>query len=132
MNALLATDFISYLKSKSSAVVSVQPENIRREDITAPQFDIQDMKKTIKQPVGTGSATYNNAGRKVIVVIDYEKFLDFQPDAVIKKIQLQKPDFIVYDKDCKTHFIINELSQGCPDNKRTKAFQQMHSAVFHF
>jgi hypothetical protein len=106
--------------------------NIRVERITDSQFDIKDKKTTIKQPVGTGDVTYSNSNNKTIAVIDYENFLDFQPCAVIKKLGLCKPDFIVYDMCSKSHFIVNELSQGNPNNKRTRAFQQMHSAIFHF
>jgi hypothetical protein len=102
------------------------------EIITDPKFDIKDKETTIKQPVGKGSVTYYNSKNKRIIVIDYENFLDFQLEAVIKKLGLKKPDFIVYDMYGKSYFIVNELSQGDPDNKRTTAFKQMHSAIFHF
>lgn len=131
MNTLLINDFISYLKSKNSAVVSVKIQDLRFEVITDTQFDIKDKEPTIKQCPGKGSVTYNNHRNKVISVIDYEKFLNFQPNNVIKNLKLKKPDFIVYDCD-NSYFIINELSHGDPKNKRTRAFQQMHSAVFHF
>jgi hypothetical protein len=125
-------DFITYLRIKNPAVVLVKPSDIRIEVITDSQFDIKDKEKTIKQPVGAGTATYSNTANKDIAVIDYENFLDFQTDAVIKNLGLKKPDFIVYDMCGKSHFIVNELSQGNSNNKRTTAFQQMHSAIFHF
>jgi hypothetical protein len=129
---LLATDFIAYLKKKNTDVVLVNMADIRMELIADSQFDIMDKKTTIKQPVGTGDVTYNNIKNKEVVVIDYENFLDFQPDGVIKNLRLKKPDFIVYDKCSKSHFIVNELSQGNSNNKRKKAFSQMHNAIFHF
>jgi hypothetical protein len=132
LNTLLATDFITHLRSRHPAVVPVKISDIRIEVITDSQFDIKDKEKTIKQPVGAGTATYSNTANKKITVIDYENFLDFQPDAVIKKLKLKKPDFIVYDMHGKSHFIVNELSQGNPKNKRTEALQQMHSAILHF
>jgi hypothetical protein len=132
LNTLLATDFITYLKNKNPAVVFVNTSDIRLEVIADSQFDIKDKETTIKQPVGAGSVTYRNAKNKEIAVIDYENFLDFQPDAVIKKLGLKKPDFIVYDICSKSHFIVNELSQGNSNNKRKEAFHQMHNAIFHF
>ena len=50
---------------------------------------------------------------------------------MIKKLDLKKPDFIVFDATTKSCFIINELSQGNPNNKRTTAIQQMHNASLH-
>jgi hypothetical protein len=97
------------LKSKNPNAVSVCPSNIRWETITDSAFDIDDKKETIKQPVGQGSATYKNPQKKELVFIDYERFLDLQPNAVIKNLELKKPDFIAYDRD-KTIFIVNELS----------------------
>ena len=59
MTDLLATDFIAYLRNKNPVVVSVDAKNIRVEVIRDTKFDIQDRRPGIKQPAGTGSATYN-------------------------------------------------------------------------
>jgi len=129
---LLATDFIAYLRNKNPAVVFVDAKNVRVEVIRDTKFDIQDRRPEIKQPAGTGSATYNNPQSKEITVIDYEDFLKAQSDEVIKKLDVKKPDFIVFDAPTKSCFIINELSQGNPKNKRTTTIQQMHNAILHF
>jgi len=48
-------------------------------------------------------------------------------------LELKKPDFIVFNILTKSCFIIiNEFSQGNPNNKRTTAIQQMHNAALHF
>ncbi len=137
MDSLLKNDFIVYLEAQlaylgENAPVVVPVDTIRMEIIADSDFDIKDREAVIKQPVGRGSVTYRNPANKEIAVIDYENFLDAQSENVIKKLELKKPDFIVYDKKTKTHFIINELSQGDPNNKRNDAKIQMHNAAFHF
>ncbi|GHT34282.1 hypothetical protein AGMMS49574_21460 [Bacteroidia bacterium] len=95
-------------------------------------FDIQDKKATIKQPLGTGSATYNNPNNKIIVVVDYEHFLNQQPNDVIKALDLKKCDFIVYSLDGNSFFILNELSlSSSSKNKINDARKQLHNALLH-
>jgi methyltransferase-like protein len=95
-------------------------------------FDIQDKKLTIKQSLGTGSGTYNNPNNKIIAVIDYEHFLNQQPNDVIKALGLKKCDFIVYHLDGNTFFILNELSlSSSSKNKINDARKQLHNALLH-
>ncbi|MDR2864358.1 MAG: hypothetical protein LBV68_01960 [Spirochaetaceae bacterium] len=144
MNSLLSTCFIPYLNSSLRPPVVCTPvavASIRIEIISAPIFDIQDKKTTIQQPQRNGSATYNNPTKKTVAVIDYEHFLNLQPHQpdctsdkdVIKKLELKKPDFIVYELGGTSFFFINELSQSSkPSNKRSVAIIQMRNALFHF
>ena len=141
MNKLLQSDFIGYLKSLNPNVRDVDIKDVRIEVITDTHFDIQDLKPTIKQKLGTGSAIYNNPNNKRIAIIDYEDFLNKQPQQpaypssqdIIKALELKKPDFIVYDLGTNSFFILNELSQsGNSNNKRNDAKLQLYDALKHF
>ncbi|MDR1459902.1 MAG: hypothetical protein LBI60_06780 [Bacteroidales bacterium] len=136
MDNLLQKEYIEYLNSLRPHVTqcnNVSISCIKSDVIDDAYFDIQDKKPSIKQPFGTGSATYNNSNSKIIAVIDYENFLDRQTDDIIKKLELKKCDFIVYHLDGNTFFIVNELSQSSlSKNKLSDARQQLHNAVLHF
>jgi hypothetical protein len=136
MDDILNNDYVGYLNSRKPHVVQcnlIKVRDIRSDVIDDTIFDIQDLKETIKQPPGTGSATYDNRDNKIIAVIDYESFLSqiLSKDA-IKTLGMKKCDFIVYDLEKPTFFILNELSQsGSAKNKYNDARKQLHNAVFH-
>jgi hypothetical protein len=141
MDKLLQSDFIAYLKALNPNVKDIEIKNVRTDVIDDTKFDIQDLKSTIKQALGTGSVTYNNPQNKLIAIVDYEDFLNKQPQQptypsnkdVIKTLGLKKPDFIVYDLGINSFFILNELSQsGNPSSKQKDAMQQLHNALMHF
>ena len=133
MDKLLQSDFINYLKTLNQNVKGIGIKDIRTDVIDDTHFDIQDLKPTIKQELGTGSVTYNNLNKKLIAVIDYEDFLNKQPASVIKALGLKKPDFIVYDLGTGSFFILNELSQSVnPKNKQNDAKLQLSDALKHF
>ena len=134
MDTLLAKDYIDYLDSLRPLVVKCTTVgiNIRYEVINDTSFDIQDKKPTIKQPLGTGSATYNNPSNRILKIIDYEHFLNQQPDNIIQALALKKCDFIVYHLDGNECFILNELSlSSSSKNKINDARQQLHNALFN-
>ena len=132
---LLQKEYIEYLNSLKPLVqcCNVSRSCIRFEEIDDPIFDIQDRRPTIKQPYGTGSVTYKNPNIKKITIINYEDFLNQQTDAVIKKLELKKCDFIVYHSNGTDFFILNELSQSSnASNKRNDAILQLSNALMHF
>lgn len=129
------------MKKLNSNTTSIGIHEIRSDVISDTNFDIQDLKPAIKQSLGTGSVTYNNPDRKIIAIIDYEDFLNRQPQQpkypstmdVIKALGLKKPDFILYDLGTQSFFILNELSQSKnPRSKRKEAMIQLHNALKHF
>lgn len=144
MDKLLQTDFIAYLDTLKPQVIKcsrIPIKDIKTDVVDDERFDIQDKKQTIKQPVGTGSVTYINPDKKIIAIIDYEQFLDLQPhqpdcksqDDVVKRLELKKPDFIVYDLEEKSFFLLNELSQSSKANsKRADAINQLRNAIQYF
>jgi hypothetical protein len=141
MDRLLQSDFIAYLKRLDLRINYVGIDEIRSEVINDIDFDIKDKESTIKQPLGAGSVTYKNPNKKIIAVIDYEDFLNKQPqqpaysssEDVIKALKLKKLDFIVYDLGTNTFFILNELSQSeNQKNKQSDALLQLHNALLYF
>jgi hypothetical protein len=135
MDNLLQRDYIKYLNSLRPHVVqcnNVSVSCVKSDVIDDTNFDIQDKKPAIKQSLGTGSATYNNPSNKIIAVIDYERFLNQQPNHVIKALDLKKCDFIVYHLEGNTFFILNELSlSSSSKNKINDARKQLHNALLH-
>lgn len=134
MDNLLDTHYTTYINSCKPHIPSCSPvgvKNIKSDVIDDSHFDIQDLKPTIKQRLGSGSATYENTSRKIIAFIDYENFLNHFPVNNVKGFK--KPDFIAYDMGNQTFFLINELSQSSNSaNKLNDARQQMHNAIFNF
>jgi hypothetical protein len=127
---LLKGQFIRYLANRqSSSVIFEEDEFIVKAEVTSDVlFDIMDKKETILQPIGEGSATYNNPEGKTITFIDYEDFINQLPDSLSKNIK--RCDFLAYDSDC-TSFILNELSQsGSRANKLNDARKQLHKTAF--
>jgi hypothetical protein len=135
MDELLQKDYIAYLNSLRPLVAqcnAIKISAVRSDVIDDVQFDIKDKESTIKQPLGTGSVTYNNPDNKIIAIIDYEYFLNQQPNNVIKALDLKKCDFIVYHLEGNTFFILNELSlSSSSKNKINDARKQLHNAVFN-
>ena len=101
--------------------------NVKYEIISDVEFDIMDKKSTIKQPLGTCSATYHNPDEKEIMFIDYEDFLNQLP------VGLKRCDFVVYELNGASFFFFNELSQSSSGKvKMSDARKQLHNALFNF
>lgn len=134
MDDLLNIHYTAYINVCKPHVPQCSPigvKNIKSDVINDSHFDIQDLKPTIKQRLGSGSATYENVNNKIIAFINYEDFLNQLPAANVKG--MKKPDFIAYDLENQTFFLINELSQSSSStNKLNDARQQLHNAIFHF
>ncbi len=134
MDNLLVEYFVKYINTKRSVYqpCDITITSFRSDVIDNSIFDIEDKKGTIIQPVGTGSATYNNINNKIIAFIDYEDFLNQVPNELIKTINLKKCDFIAYDLENSSFFILNELSKsGKANNKRNDAKLQLSNALHH-
>lgn len=134
MENLLITKYIDYINSRRlhiSPCSYIGIDKIKMEVIDELCFDIKDLHPTIKQALGTGSATYENKDRKLIAFIDYEHFMNQLPADKIKG--LKKPDFIAYDLESKSFFLVNELSMSkTAKGKLNDARQQLQSAIFRF
>lgn len=101
--------------------------NVKYEIISDVEFDIMDKEPTIKQPLGTCSATYHNPYEKEIMFIDYEDFLNQLP------VSLKRCDFVVYELNGTSFFFFNELSQSSSGKvKMSDARKQLHNALFNF
>ncbi|OAV65313.1 hypothetical protein Barb4_03458 [Bacteroidales bacterium Barb4] len=104
MVSLLNTKYVAYINARRPHVSPcIDVSNIKFEIIDDDYFDIQDLKPTIKQPLGAGSATYKNPTNKIIVFIDYENFLKQIPEDLTK--ELKRCDFIAYDLGGKSFFL---------------------------
>ncbi len=136
MDDLLRVSFINHLNTLRPHVATctnVGIKEIKSDVIDDTHFDLKDKEIEIKQPLGTGSVTYNNPTNKIIAVIDYERFLNIQSNDLIKKLSLKKCDFIIYHLDGDSFFILNELSQSASESsKRKDAINQLWNAVMHF
>lgn len=129
MLTLLTTHLFDYLNNKRGHLcdpAATVPGPPRHELTTDKQFDIVDKQQNIKQPVGSGTATYNNPNSRSITLIDFENFINSINDILTKG--LKRPDFIAYD-DAKLQFIINELSTGNPKSKLSDAKMQLSGAA---
>lgn len=127
---LLSITLPEYLNSNKSSHPEFEAASIplptRNETTDSKCFDIQDKSSTIIREEGLGSATYLNGCRHRWTFIDYEHLINSLPEVL--QHNLRRPDFIGFDNQGK-YVIINELSQGKPANKRSKAKLQLSGAV---
>ena len=133
MISLLKNQFVNYLNSRKPHLPPFNGSclNVRSESISDPCFDIMDKKETIAQPIGKGSATYNNPNGIVITFIDFEGFINQLPPDLQK--DLKRCDFLAYDLEGLLFFILNELSlSSSAKNKLSDAIKQLHQVVFYF
>lgn len=103
------------------------------EDCSDCVFDIIDNKGggTIIRPQGTGTAHYFNSLQVPIRnmrFIAYEDFVNNLQEDYNKG--WSRSDYIAYDtSDCKSYFIIHELSEGKLNNKESKAQNQLQNTL---
>lgn len=103
------------------------------EECSACVFDIIDNKDggSIIQPQGRGTAHYFNSQQnptRNMRFIAYEDFVNKLPDNYNR--EWSRADFIGYDtSDCKSYFIIHELSEGKLTNKKSKAQNQLQNTL---
>lgn len=132
MISLLENQFIDYLQSQKPHLRSVDRSrlSIKTEIVSAIHFDIMDKETSIIQPIGRGSATYDNPEGKTITFIDYEHFINQLPLDLQKGIK--RCDFIAYDSEHLTFFILNELSQSeSVKSKLNDARQQLYTTALY-
>jgi len=130
---LLKNQFISYLIGSKAHLPNFENDKltVKEESISEIHFDIMDKADSICQPINSGSATYYNPESKYIQFIDFEDFVNQLPVDLSKDIK--RCDFIAYDKNGTTFFLLNELSQSTTSkNKLNDARQQLHKAAFIF
>jgi len=135
MDELLNVQYTDYINTvyrpHEPTCTAIGLKNLKSDVIDDTYFDIVDKQPMIKQPIGQGSATYNNIENKIIAFIDYEDFLNKLPANNTK--ELKKCDFIAYDLGTNSFFLLNELSQSKESkNKFSDARKQLHNALFHF
>lgn len=120
--------FVPYINNLNQIGPKLNPNilTIRYEDISEKGFDIIDDKKkaVICVSKDTGSATYHNSNAKSIRVIDYENIVDQFPLHLQRGVK--RCDFIVYDLDENSFFILNELSKSA---KLNDAIEQLYSTA---
>jgi len=130
---LLKVQLVAFINAKKSHLSPFDGSlmSIKDELISDKLFDIEDLKQTIKQPAGTGTATYDNPNETQILFIDYENFINQLPAEHQKNIK--KCDFIAFDQCGNSFFIFNELSgSSSARNKFSKAREQLHSTLLLF
>lgn len=132
---LLKDQYVRYLNSKKTHLSPISPFDgttltLKTEVTSDKYFDIMDKQVTICQPIGKGSATYNNTQEREITFIDYEDFVNQLPFDLQKGIK--RCDFIAYDTNSSSFFILNELSQSSTSKgKMNDARQQLHNTAFN-
>lgn len=132
MISLLKNQYVRYLNSRKAHLTPFDGTTlILKTEVTSDMyFDIMDKLATICQPIGKGSATYNNTQSKEITFIDYEDFINQLPLELQKGIK--RCDFIAYDTNSLSFFILNELSQSSTSKgKMNDARQQLHNTAFN-
>lgn len=112
----------------------VGPPTIIYEDTHDKLFDIDDPKGKVSPicvvHVGKGQSTYHNEEQLKLRVINYEAFVNLFTMAKIDKNGRSRVDFMVYDTDVtKSCFILNELTTGTFQNKRSKARLQLQNTI---
>ena len=126
LETLLVTDLVQYF----------DPKNYKGfRGITAPtectnnkKFDLMDKKTPFIVNYNNGSVTYNNPLEKTIHVTNYEEFVNSLP----KNLQKGKKrcDFLVYQENERSFFILNELSQSRNiDSKESDALYQLQNTL---
>lgn len=91
-------------------------------------FDLMDKVTPFIVEEGSGSVTYKNPQKKTIYVTNYEDFVNSLP----KNLQVGKKrcDFIVYQEEENSFFILNELSQSRNiDSKESDALYQLQNTL---
>ena len=124
--------FIAYINNRKPSFPAFSPNNlnVRFEDTAKKVFDIIDKKIRICQNANTGSATFHNLLCLKIRFIDYENIIDQLPDRL--QWQLKRCDFIAYDIDGNSFFILNELSQSNSSQTKLKdAIEQLYNTALH-
>jgi hypothetical protein len=130
---LLKNQFINYLIGSKVHLPHFDSDKltVKAEVISEIHFDIMDKAVSICQALNSGSATYYNPESKCIQFIDFEDFVNQLPVDLSKDIK--RCDFIAYDKNGTSFFLLNELSQSISSkNKLNDARQQLHRAAFLF
>ena len=129
MIELLRDYFVPYINNRKQTEPKLSPSDltIKYEDITENEFDIIDKKTQIRQDVNTGSATYHNSV-EALRFIDYEHLINQFPKQLQRGIK--RCDFIVYDLNGNSVFILNELSQSTAvQTKLRDAIEQLFKSA---
>jgi hypothetical protein len=128
---LLKDYYVPYINNLKPIEPKLNPTylTIKYEDINESEFDIIDKKVQIRQDFKTGSASYHNANFE-LRFIDYEHLLNQFPIKLQKGIK--RCDFIVYDLNGNSIFILNELSQSASaQTKLSDAIEQLYHTALH-
>jgi len=125
----LVTEYlVPYINNLKPIEPKLDPDklNVRYEDIRDKEFDIIDDKEkaVICVRKNSGGATYHNLKERSIKFIDYEDIINQFPLRLQNGIK--RCDFIAYDYEGNSFFILNELSQSA---KLKDAIEQLYSTA---
>ena len=123
---LLVTDLVQYFDSKNYK--GFKGITAPTECTNSKKFDLMDKIIPFIVNYREGSVTYNNPLGKTIHVTNYEEFINSLP----KNLQVGKKrcDFLVYQENEKSFFILNELSQSRNiDSKESDALYQLQNTL---
>lgn len=123
---LLVTDLVQYFDSKNYK--GFRGIKAPTEHTNSKIFDLKDKETPFIVAHKKGSVTYNNSLEKTIHVTNYEEFINSLP----KNLQVGKKrcDFLVYQENENSFFILNELSQSKNiDSKESDALYQLQDTL---
>ncbi len=126
VETLLTTDLLKYFDSKNYKNFKCVKAPTKHTEGCV--FDLMDKVSPFIVEEGTGSVTYKNPQKKSIYVTNYEDFVNSLP----KNLQIGKKrcDFIVYQEEENSFFILNELSQSRNiDSKESDALYQLQNTL---
>jgi len=128
MIELIKDYLVSYINNLKPIEPKLDPEklNVRYEDIREKEFDVIDDKNkaVICVSKDSGGVTYHNLKEIAIRFIDYEDIINQFPPKLQNGIK--RCDFIAYDLEGNSFFILNELSQSA---KLNEAIEQLYSTA---
>lgn len=136
-NLLQSADFLAIVNQhrrdkQRTPLLNALP-TVYIEDCLDSAFDIVDNKQggTIIRQQGTGTAHYFNRPQEPIRnmrFIAFENFINSLYDDYNNG--WSRADYLAYDtSDCKSYFIIHELSEGKLNNKKSKAQNQLQNTL---
>jgi hypothetical protein len=121
---LLKNDFTAHYNLPTSTINDIA---INTNEIYFELEDSQDRNTVLYTEVGKGTAKYSNPNKRLMTIINYDKFFT----SLSHKFQKGKKrcDLIVYSND-KKYFLLNELKNRSPrDDVRQGAIKQLTESL---
>ncbi len=126
LEALLVTDLVKYFDSQNYK--SFKGIKAPTEYTNKKAFGLMDKEDPFIVEEANGSVTYKNDLQKNICITNYEEFINSLPKSL--QIGKKRCDFLVYQDDNNSFFILNELSQSRNiDAKESDALYQLQNTL---